>query len=324
MTHITGFHHLTSGVAGAQEDVDFFTKVVGQRLIKQTVLFDGMNPVYHLYYGNALAEPGTVMTTLPFRKIGYKGYRGSGQVKSVSYSVPVGSLGFWCEHFAKYGVCTAMVTERFGRKVLEFVHPCGLEFELTEDPDDQTCNWVTDEIGDDVAVRGLHNVSWSVRDIEETERFLVDGLGLTKAGVDSAYTRFQIGSGGAQRIVDVCHEPDRKQGTWGFAPGVVHHMAFAVPTEKEQEEIKDHLNGMGFPDVSEVKDRNYFHSVYVRSPGGVLVEIATSDIGFTIDEPEENLGETLMIPPWWEHRRRELIDALEPISTPLPARATAL
>src|SRR4051812_23936742 len=99
MTHITGFHHLTSGVAGAQEDVDFFTKVVGQKLIKQTVLFDGMNPVYHLYYGNALAEPGTVMTTLPFRKIGYKGYRGSGQVKAVAYSVPVDSLGFWREHF---------------------------------------------------------------------------------------------------------------------------------------------------------------------------------------------------------------------------------
>jgi glyoxalase family protein len=319
MTQITGIHHLTSGVAGAQEDVDFFTKIVGQKLVKQTVLFDGMNPVYHLYYANRQAQPGTVMTTLPFRQIGYKGYRGSGQIKTVCYSVPVGSLNFWRDHFGKYRVTTEKVVERFGRQVLWFTHPCGLEFEMVEDSQDTTDNWVTEEISDDAAVRGFHSVAWSVRDIEETERFLVDGLGFKKVGVDGSYTRFQINGGGAQRLIDVCHEPDRKQGTWGFAPGVVHHMAFAVPTEKEQAQIKDHLNGMGFPDVSEVKDRNYFHSVYVRSPGGVLVEIATTDIGFTVDEAAENLGEKLMIPPWWEYRRKELIDALEPIQVPLHA-----
>jgi glyoxalase family protein len=322
MTHITGIHHLTSGVGGAQEDIDFFTKVIGQRLVKQTVLFDGWKPIYHLYYANRKAQPGTIMTTLPFKQVGYQGYRGSGQINTVSYSVPAGSLEFWFKHFERYGVETNPISERFGRRLLWFAHPCGLEFELVEDPDDKTEGWRTDEISEDVAVRGFHSIVWSVRDTEETERFMTEGLGFEKAGVDGAYTRFQINGGGSQRFIDLRHDPNRKQGTWGFAPGVVHHMAFAVPTEKEQAEVKNHLNGMGFPDVSEVKDRNYFHSVYVRSPGGVLVEIATTDIGFTIDESTEELGEKLMIPPWWEYRRNELIAALEPIQVPKQAQDT--
>lgn len=324
MTLITGLHHLTGGVGGAQEDLDFFTGILGQRLIKQTVLFDGDKPVYHFYYGNQSAEPGSVMTTLPFRQVGYTGRRGSGQIKTICYAVPSGSISFWRERFEKLGVHTSASRVRFGEPTLLFEHPSGLQLELIEDRgiDATSPSWVTQEIANDVATRGFHSVVWSVRDTEEHERFLVEGLGFDKVGSEGAYTRYKVNGGGAQRLLDICHEPDRTQGTWGFAPGVVHHVAFGVPTEREQREIKERLVGLGYVDVSEVKDRNYFHSVYVRSPGGILVELATSDIGFTVDEEAERLGQTLLFPPWWEHRREELLSALEPIRTPVTQTRT--
>jgi glyoxalase family protein len=313
---VNGIHHITSGAAAAQEDIDFFTKVVGQRMIKQTVLFDGTAPIYHLYYANKNAEVGSVMTTFPFKQAGLKGRRGTGQIYSTVYSVPVGSLAFWAKHFDKHSVKHGSVTERFGQKALSFVHPAGLDFEMMEDGNDRTEGWTTSEIGNDVAVRGFHSVVMSVRDTEEQERFLVDGLGLTKTGQEGAYHRFHINEGGAQKTVDLYHQPDVKQGSWTFAQGIPHHVAFQVPTEKEQTVVKAHLEGIGYTDVSEIKDRNYFHSIYCRSPGGILCEIATCDIGFTIDEPMEDLGKHMLLPPWFESRRAEIVAPLEKIRVP--------
>lgn len=313
---ISGIHHVTSGVSGAQEDIDFFTAVVGQRMIKQTVLYDGQNPIYHLYYANRDAQIGTVMTTFPFRKAGLVGRRGSGQVRSTRYSVPVGALSFWEERFARHGVSHDAPAERFGARSVRFIHPAGLEFAMVEDAVDTTRPWTTPEIGADVAARGFHSIAMSVRDTEEQERFLTDGLGFTKVGVDGPYTRFAIGAGGAQRTIDLLHEPDLKQGSWTFGQGIVHHVAFAVPTEAEQAVVKDHLVGLGYTDVSDVKDRGYFHSVYCRSPGGILCEIATCDIGFAVDEPADHLGEKLLLPPWFESRRAEIVAPLEPIRVP--------
>jgi glyoxalase family protein len=313
---VNGLHHVTSGVARAQEDIDFFTRVVGQRMIKQTVLFDGTTPIYHLYYANANAEIGTVMTTFPFAQAGLTGRRGSGQVQTTGYSVPRGSIAFWKAHLARHGVVSNGEGERFGQKTLHFRHPAGLDFEMIEDPDDTTVGWTTEEIGSDTAVRGLHSVAMGVRDTEEQHRFLTEGLGLEKVGVDGPYHRYRINEGGAQKTVDLVHLPDTKQGSWQFAQGLVHHVAFAVPTEKEQTEVKAHLEGLGYTDVSEIKDRNYFHSIYCRSPGGVLCEIATCDIGFAIDEPKEHLGERLLLPPWFENRRAEIVAPLEKIRVP--------
>ena len=313
---IQGIHHVTSGVAGAQEDIDFFTTVVGQRMIKQTVLFDGQKPIYHLYYANKNAEIGTVMTTFPFRQAGLQGRKGTGQISSTAYSVPKGSLGFWAGHLKRHGVEQGPAAERFGQKLIHFSHPAGLEFDVIEDPDDRTEGWTTDEISADVAIRGFHSVVMSVRDVEEQERFFTEGLGFRKVGTDGAYTRFAIAGGGAQRTIDLLHEPDRPQGTWQFAQGIVHHIAFRVPTETEQTRVKAHLEGLGYTDVSEIKDRNYFHSIYCRSPGGILCEVATCDIGFAIDEPKEHLGEQLLLPPWFESRRAEIVAPLEPIRVP--------
>ncbi len=313
---VTGLHHVTSGVATAQEDIDFFTQVIGQRMIKQTVLFDGTAPIYHLYYANAGAEIGTVMTTFPFAQAGLTGRRGSGQVAATAYSVPKGSIPFWNEHLRRHGLEPGPEGERFGQRTLGFTHPAGLGFEMIEDEADRTVGWTTDQIKADMAVRGFHSVTMAVRETEEQHRFLTEGLGLEKLGEDGAHHRYRIGEGGAQRTIDLFHTPDLRQGSWTFAQGLVHHVALAVPTEVEQMALKLHLEGLGYTDVSEIKDRNYFHSIYVRSPGGILCEIATCDIGFAIDEPSERLGETLLLPPWFEDRRAEIVAPLEPIRVP--------
>ncbi|MBX5436009.1 MAG: ring-cleaving dioxygenase [Alicyclobacillaceae bacterium] len=314
--YISGIHHVTSGVAGAQEDVDFFCHVVGQRFIKQTILFDGRANIYHLYYANRNAEIGTVMTTFPFKQVGYTGRKGSGQVKITSYTAPESSLQFWLKHFDKHGVEHSGIYERFEKKRIHFYHPSGLEFEIVGDDSDKREGYVTEEISDSEAVRGFHSVTMSVRDVVEQERFLTEGLGFRKTGQEGQYHRFEIAEGGAGKTVYLVHEPDVPQGSWTFGQGLVHHVAFAVKNDQEQKEIKDYLEGLGYTDVSDQKDRNYFHSIYVRSPGGILCEIATSDIGFAVDEPMDKLGHKLLLPPWFEHRREEVLATLEPIKNP--------
>ncbi len=313
---ITGIHHVTSGVRTAQEDIDFFTQVVGQRMIKQTVLFDGSKPIYHLYYANKNAEIGTVMTTFPFKQVGYVGRRGSGQTESTCYTVPKHSLSFWQDHLKRHNAKPGPIAERFGQKVLSFEHPSGLLFEMVEDADDPTEPWTTDDIAADVAVKGFHSVVMAVRDIEEQEHFFVEGYGFRKVGTEGAYTRFHIRDGGAKKTIDLLHTPDRPQGSWHYGQGINHHVAFAVANDEENQKMKDHLEGLGYTDCSEIKDRNYFHSVYCRSPGGILCEMATTDIGFGIDEPLEHLGEKLLLPPWFEPRRAEIVSPLEPIDVP--------
>ena len=318
---VEGIHHVTSGVSAAQEDIDFFTKAIGLRMIKQTVLFDGQAPIYHLYYANKNAEVGSVMTTFPFKQAGLTGRKGTGQIQTTAYSAPKGSLTFWGAHLKKHKVKHGKIYERFGQQRLSFSHPAGLEFDIVEDTKDKREGWTTGEISSKVAIRGFHSVIMSVRDVEEQERFFVDGLGFKKVGTEGAYTRFSINNGGAGKTVDLLHEPKKPQGSWTFAQGLVHHIAFSVPTEKEQTVVKAHLEGLGYTDVSEIKDRNYFHSIYCRSPGGVLCEVATCDIGFAIDEPVDQLGQSLLLPPWFEPRRAEIVAPLEKITPPAYTRA---
>lgn len=315
-SYISGIHHVTSGVYKAQEDVDFFTQIVGQRMIKQTVLFDGSASIYHLYYANRDAEPGSVMTTFPFSQVGYKGRRGTGQVRITSYTAPESSLEFWLKHFEQHGVEHGEVESRFGQKRVRFYHPTGLEFEIVGDDSDTRNGWVTPEIGNDEAARGFHSVTMSVRDVIEQERFLTEGLGFKKTGEEGAYHRFEIAGGGPSRTVYLLHEPDVPQGSWAYGAGLVHHVAFGVQNDAQQKEIKDYLEGLGYTDCSEQKDRNYFHSIYIRSPGGILCEVATSDIGFGIDEDAEHLGYKVLLPPWYEDRREEIVGSLDPIRNP--------
>jgi len=311
----TGYHHITACAAGAQDDVNFFTGVVGQRLAKQTILMDGKAPHYHLYYSNANIEPGSIMTTFPYKN--RPGKRGSGQVQSVVYTVAKGALPFWQDHFKKHEVEHSSIRERFGQRFIRFSHPAGLSFEVLEDKDDQRVPWTTKEIAAGEAIHGFHGTVLSVRDVSEQEKFLVEAIGFRKTGVDGAYHRFEIGSGGANKTLILQHEPDRAPGSWTFGAGTVHHIALWVADDEAMAAQKAIYEELGYTDASEIKDRYYFHSMYVRSPGGILVECCCNvPGGFEKDEPAATLGMKLHLPPWFEDRRQEIVATLEPIVAP--------
>jgi glyoxalase family protein len=312
---VKGIHHITVCASGPQEDLDFMTKVVGHRLIKQTVLFDGRYAHYHLYYANANAEVGSVMTTFPYKRV--PGRVGSGQIQATGYSVARGSLGFWFEHLKRHEVENSGIQERFGEKFIRFRHPSGLLLEMVENADDGRTGWTTKEISSDVANRGFYGPVLSIRELGEQERFLTEALGFRKTGSDGPYHRFEIGEGGPTRTLILHHEPNRNQGSWGFGAGTGHHIALEVESDEALAEQKNLYEELGYTDCSEIKDRNYFHSIYVRSPGGVLTECAaTAENGFTRDEAWEELGSSLLLPPWFEHQRAEIVKMLEPITVP--------
>lgn len=311
----TGFHHITVCSGAAQADIDFFTQVLGQRLIKQTILFDGRFAHYHLYYANAKIDPGTVMTSFPYNRV--PGRPGAGQVSSTAYSVAKGALPFWVEHLDRHAVEHSGIQERFGRKFINMKHPAGLRFEVMEDSRDTRKGWNAGDVPAEASAVGFNTSTFSVREVAEEERFLIEGLGFRKVGQDGCYHRYEIGAGGPGAQVDLLHEPNRPSGSWTFGAGTVHHVAFNVADDGALAEQKGYYEELGYTDVSEIKDRNYFHSIYVRSPGGVLLECAaTAEGAFAKDEAFSELGKHLLLPPWFESRREEILTMLEPIQVP--------
>jgi glyoxalase family protein len=315
MSLVSGFHHVTVCASGAQEDVDFLTQVFGQRLIKQTILFDGRYAHYHLYYSNANAEPGSVYTTFPYKRV--PGRPGSGQIQSTAYTVKKGTTKFWDEHLTHHKVKHSGIQERFGQKFIRFNHPSGLQLEVIEDSTDERKPWTVGEVTADVATHGFHGPVLSVREIPETERFFVEALGFKRTGQEGAYTRLELNGGGANKTIILLHEPDRPSGSWGFGAGCGHHVALDAGTDQGLAEQKGIYEELGYTDCSEIKDREYFHSIYCRCPGGILVECAaTAAGGFSRDEPSDALGHQLLLPPWFEERRAEIMTMLEPITIP--------
>jgi glyoxalase family protein len=312
---LTGYHHITACAGGAQDDVNFFTQIVGLRMAKQTVLMDGKIPIYHLYYSNAKIEPGSIMTTFPYSRL--QGRKGSGQVSATAFTVSKGSLPFWQGHLKKNKIPQQPIAERFGQKFIRFSHPAGLDFEVIEDHDDKREPWSTPDIAKTEAVHGFHGSVLSVREIPETERFFVEALGFRKTGVDGAYHRFETGTGGANKTVTLLHEPDRPAGSWTFGAGTVHHIALWGADDEALAQQKAIYEELGYTDASEIKDRFYFHSMYCRCPGGILVESCCNvPGGFLKDEEESKLGTTLHLPPWWADRKEEMMKSLEPFRVP--------
>ena len=312
---LTGYHHITACAGGAQEDVTFFTQAVGLRMAKQTVLMDGSIPIYHLYYSNRNIEPGSVMTTFPYgRKTGRPG---SGQVQATSFTVSKGTLPFWKEHLKRHGVDQDPVAERFGQSYIRFRHPSGLSYEVIEDPTDKRQGWTTPEVGNGEAIHGFYGAVLSVREVGEIQHFFEEALGFRKTGTDGAYHRFETGKGGANKTITLVEEPDRKQGSWGFGAGTVHHIALWAADDDALAQQKAIYEELGYTDASEIKDRFYFHSMYCRSPGGILVESCCNvPGGFEKDEPAETLGTDLHLPPWQKDRWDEIRAQLEPIKVP--------
>ena len=314
MDYLKGHHHLTLCVGGAQEDYDFHTDFLGLRSVKKTVLFDGEAPIYHMYYGNETGDPSTLITCFPFRQAGLKGRKGTGQIKIVNVSAPIDALEFWEKRLKEYGIEYQHI-ERFGERGLHFEHPCGIEYEIIGDDNDQRKPWTTDKTPGEVAIRGLRGITVSLKDLNEQAWFMENAFGAKKITADGACSRFELGDGGAGKIVDFIEEHDVAQGSWTFGEGTPHHCAFDVENSDKQLKFKDYIEGMGFTDTSDVKDRNYFFSVYFRTPGGALFEACHSvPESFALDEPLEDYGKEFQLPPWLEDRREELMAELEVIN----------
>ncbi len=314
---ISGTHHLTFCVGTAQEDYDFHVRLLGLKSVKKTVLFDGEIPIYHLYYGNRMGDASTILTAFPYRQAGWMGKRGTNAMRTLNLAVGAESIGFWADRLRAAGVAVSE-RELFGTQRIDFAHPCGIPYAIVgeTEADDREVYTGSDVPGEH-AIRGAFGTTTSVREPEPMDFFLREGMNAALVASEGPNHQYEIGddASGHGRIIELVEEPDRNQGTWQFGEGTIHHQAFDVGTPENQLRVKDYIVGLGFTDVSDVKDRGYFFSVYCRTPGGALFEFAYStEQGFLIDESAEELGTHMCIPPHWEDRRAEIAQ-LEPIET---------
>jgi glyoxalase family protein len=297
---IAGIHHITAIASDPQRTLDFYTQVIGLRLVKLTVNFDDPG-TYHFYFGDEVGSPGTILTFFPWPHVP-QGEIGTGQVTTIAFEVPAQSLEFWSKRLRDRASFIAGGEERFGEDVIRFRDPDGLWLELvgvSRAPDRPVV--ASGEIPSDHALRGFHSATLAEGDATATER-LMEFMGFTKIDAAGNRIRYQA-SGRDASIVDIVSEPKTPRG--GLGAGIVHHIAFRTPTDEQQDRWRRELMPR-VRQITPVIDRIYFHSIYFREPGGVLFEIATDPPGFAIDETVDHLGERLMLPPWLEGSRVDL------------------
>ncbi|MEA2724814.1 MAG: glyoxalase family protein [Gemmatimonadales bacterium] len=310
--NITGLHHITVIAGDPQENLDFYVGVLGMRLVKKTVNQD-VPGTYHLFYADGAAHAGTDLTFFPWPDMA-PGQAGVGLTVEVALAVPVGSLGYWAERLTRHGVETSEPGVRFGERLLTFADPHGLRLALVEttDPRDFT-PWAKSVVTETHQIRGLHGVRLLERNAAPTTDFLVNTLGFHEVSEEDGWRRFALPGGRSGRAIDIKQLPTERQGTWGT--GSVHHVAWRVPDDQSQLKVQGRVQSAG-RHPTPVIDRFWFKSVYFKEPGGVLFEVATDGPGFGIDEPLDELGGTLVLPPWLESKRPQIEASLQPLHTP--------
>jgi glyoxalase family protein len=299
---ILGIHHITAIAGNAKHNLDFYTKVLGLRFVKKTVNFD--DPfTYHFYFGDKVGSAGTILTFFPWQGV-RPGKVGRGMATEISYSVPEGSFDFWMKRFQTYKVPYAKPSEKFGEPSLAFIDPDGLKLEMVvaKTPDTRV-SWETEGVTKDVATKGFHNITLTLAQIKPTADILTGIFGYKQTGQEGNIYRFSTDAVENAAIVDLIELPGQSAETGGI--GTIHHVAFRVKDDIAQMKFRQLILSEGF-DITAQIDRNYFHSLYFREPGGVLFEIATDNPGFTVDEPLKDLGKNLMLPVQHEPRRSSI------------------
>jgi glyoxalase family protein len=320
--NLGGLHHVTAVTANASGNVAFYTRVLGLRLVKQTVNQDDVS-AYHLFYADEVGHPGTDITFFDWDAIGPQ-QRGAGQISATAFRVPGrAALERWAQRFDAHGVAHGAITERAGRAVLAFTDPEGQRLELVDDTGSGTkagvepgVPWRQSPVPAEWGIRGLEGITITARALEPTARVLTTVLGFRKVGEYSdgghKAALFEVGPGGPGAEVRIVERPDVGLSLSNGAGGV-HHVAFRTPNEEEHAAWRERLVRAGLQ-VTPIIDRYYFHSIYFREPGGVLFEIATDGPGFAADEDPEHLGEKLALPPFLEPRRAAIEANLKPIT----------
>ncbi|WP_194975568.1 ring-cleaving dioxygenase [Aquiflexum lacus] len=307
-TLITGIHHITAIAGNPQKNVDFYTGILGLRMVKKTINFDAPD-VYHFYFGDEFGTPGTVFTTFPFDGA-RKGTKGTGELTYTAFSISKGSLSFWIDRLAKFNIPTSTGLSRFGEKLIRFEDHDGMGIELIANDKDSRRGWTYGNIPLEYSIRGFYGATLNLKAKELTEKLLTQFMDYKFIAEENG--RFRYGTKGEPGdIVDIVLDNNGRQGIQ--SAGTVHHIAFRTANTSTQLEIQKILMENGYH-VTEVKDRNYFKSIYFREPGGVLFEIATDEPGFAIDEDEAHLGELLKLPDWAEPQRDKIASRLAKVN----------
>jgi glyoxalase family protein len=309
---LTGIHHLTAITAQAADNLAFYTRVLGLRLVKKTVNQDDVS-AYHLFYADGLASPGTDVTFFDWPAPRER--RGTNSISRTGLRVAgAAAIDWWREHFARQGVSHAVPVERDGRLTLDFEDGEGQRLMLLEDGGAGEAHpWAQSPVPAAHQIRGLGPIRLSVAQIERTETVLTDILGMNH---DRNYELpegevrvYRMGAGGPAAELHLVAEPKLSPARQGA--GAVHHVAFRIP-DTDYAAWADRLQQRRMPSSGPV-DRYYFRSLYFREPNGILFEIATDGPGFATDEPMESLGERLALPPFLEPRRAEIEAGLKPL-----------
>jgi glyoxalase family protein len=309
MNKISGIHHITAIAGDARRNAQFYTRVLGLRLVKKTVNFDDPQ-TYHFYFGDETGTPGSILTFFPWARV-RQGYNGAGMASDIGYSVPAGSLSFWEERLSRFNVKHTLQNERFGEPHLAFRDPDGLHIELIEPAgEDKRKPWQTDEIKADAATRGFYSTTLSLKSIQPTAEILTGVFGYQFLKQEKNRYRFVTDEPVHAGTIDLLELPDASRGL--NAGGTIHHIAFRMKDDNMQAEIREKIAGLGLNPTPRI-NRNYFYSVYFREPGGVLFELATDSPGFTVDEPLSELGTHLKLPEQFEPARAEIEQVLPEI-----------
>jgi glyoxalase family protein len=336
---VLGIHHITAIARNPQRNIDFYSGLLGMRLVKLTVNFDDPT-TYHLYYGDSVGHPGTILTFFPWSEAP-TGHRGTGQVTAISFLIPSGSMSYWIDRLKFVGP-----SKRFSDEFVSFHDPDGLMLELISSPSSndsrrrrqqqlqQTDNniWKESPVSKEHAIRGFHSATLSEEGYERTSSLLADTMGFKLVAKDNKEDRFRFGiveknnskqehsdadysssSSSIGSFVDIVCQPEISRGYIGI--GTVHHIAWRATNDRHQIDLRKRIVQKAHLNPTPVIDRIYFHSVYFREPGGILFEIATDPPGFAIDEKPEDLGKQLKLPQWLESERGKLEQLLPPVKT---------
>jgi glyoxalase family protein len=306
---ITGIHHVTAIASSTQQNLDFYSGILGLRLVKQTVNFDAPE-VYHFYYGDEAGHPGSILTFFPYEGL-VQGRQGKGMLNTTAFSVDAGALDYWLQRLKKFGIACKTPQERFeGETVVYFEDRDGLGLELVFNTKDQRAGYPHGPVPPAFAIKGIYNVEIWEDGYERTAGLLTTQLDHVLIAEKGNRFRFAA-SDQPGNYIDLICAPDSLRGLAGS--GTVHHLAFATPNRETQEQVRQKiLQRMLNP--TPVLDRKYFTSIYFREPGGVLLEVATAGPGFTVDESIDTLGSSLRLPTQFEARRTELEQTLTPIT----------
>ncbi len=314
---VLGLHHVTAISSDPQKTLDFYTKILGLRLIKLTVNYDDPS-TYHIYFGDDRGHPGTVLTFFPWPGQP-RGRKGTGQATNTSFSIPRESILYWQDRLKSQGVSVEDPRKSLGDTVLSFEDQDGQGLELVGSTEvGGRTGWTQGPVPREHAIKGFRSVTLSEEILERTESVLVDTLGFRLLGEEENRFRYEAGKGAAGTIVDVVSRPKAQRGL--VSVGTVHHVAFRASDDEHQKDLRQEILKADL-NVTPVINRNYFHSIYFREHGGVLFEVATDQPGFAIDESPEQLGTRLALPPWLENSRTEIEKNLPPVK--LPGRIVA-